>query len=148
MKVLLVDNDPDLLDVTAYALRREGINVIATRSGVAALERWESDQPDLIVSEVRLPDLSGFELCRRVRETSDTPIILLSTLRDDDNIVQGFRLGADDFVTKPFSTRVLAARIQAIYKRHTGARPRSAPSELRVGDLTLDLEVHGVRRRG
>jgi two-component system response regulator MtrA len=146
MKVLLVDDEPELLDITAFALRREGLNVIAASSGIEALERWEADKPDVVVLDVRLPDTTGFELCRRIREASETPVILLSALHDDDHIVQGFRIGADDFVTKPFSARVLAARIRAIWKRRTGARPRQTPEELRVGDLVLELEAHCVRR--
>jgi DNA-binding response OmpR family regulator len=145
VKILLVDDDTDMLDVTAYALRREGFNIILATDGTQALRKWETDQPNLVVLDVGLPRLSGFEVCRKIRQTSSTPVILLTGLTDDEHVVQGFRLGADDYVTKPFSPRQLAMRIRAVWRR--GAQPGEPEPmrELRVGDLTLDVEAHEVR---
>ncbi|MBI4506700.1 MAG: response regulator transcription factor [Chloroflexi bacterium] len=146
MKVLLVDDDTDLLDVTAYALRREGFNIIVATDGAQAVRRWESDHPDLVVLDVGLPRVSGFEVCRRIRQGGQTPVILLTALHDDDHVVQGFRLGADDYVTKPFCPRQLAMRIRAVWRRGAGDGRPEPVRELHAGDLTLDVEGHEVKR--
>jgi len=145
MKILLVDDDTDLLDVTAYALRREGFNVIVATDGQQALRRWEADHPHLVVLDVGLPRISGFDVCRRIRQTSVVPIILLTGLSDDDHVVQGFRLGADDYVTKPFSPRQLAMRIRAVWRRGVQAGEPEPVRELESGQLVLDVESHEVR---
>lgn len=150
MKVLLVDDDADMLDVTAYALRREGMNLIMAGDGAQALRRWESDEPDVVVLDIGLPALGGFEVCRKIREKGATPIILLSGYCQEEHILKGFRLGADDFVTKPFSPRQLAMRIRAVARRGTGAAwgaPEPA-REIRKCDIVLDLESHEVKRQG
>lgn len=144
MKVLLIDDDTDLLDVTAYALRREGLNVILATDGVQGLRRWEADQPDLVVLDVGLSRMNGFEICRKIRQAGNTPIILLTGLSDDEHVVQGFRLGADDYVTKPFSPRQLAMRIRAVWRRGAGMAELEPTREMRVGDLLLDVESHQV----
>ena len=146
MKVLLVDDDLDLLDVTAYALRREGFNVIVAADGSQALRRWESDQPDVVVLDLRLPRLSGFEVCRKIREKGTTPVILLTSLDEEEHILQGFRLGADDYVTKPFSTKQLSMRIRAVARRAADQQSAEPVRELRVDDLVLDVESHEARR--
>ena len=145
MKVLLVDDDTDLLDVTAYALRREGFNVIMATDGEQALRRWQTDQPDLIVMDVGLPGASGFDICQKIRQSSSTPVILLTALNAEEQIVRGFQLGADDYVTKPFSPRQLAMRIRAVWRRGTTAGTPEPVRELRVGRLTLDMESHEAR---
>jgi DNA-binding response OmpR family regulator len=149
MKILLVDDDTDLLDVTAYALRREGFNLIMATDGAQAIRRWQNDEPDIIILDVGLPRLSGFEVCRQIRENSSTPIILLTALAQEEQILKGFRLGADDYVTKPFSPRQLAMRIRAVARR--GANSLVATTEpareLRVGEISLDLESHEAHRK-
>ncbi len=145
MRVLLVDDDADLLDVTSYALRREGFNVLVATSGEQALTLWERDQPDLIVSDVVMPGMGGLELCQRIRRLSATPVILLTAMNREDQIVEGFRRGADDYVTKPFSHRQLAMRIRAVWRRGQTVGEREPEREVRVGDLVLDVEAHEVR---
>lgn len=148
MKILLVDDDIDLLDVTAYALRREGFDVIVATDGTQALRRWESDQPDLILLDVGLPRLNGLEVCRKIRQTSTVPIIILTAASDEDHVVQGFRQGADDYVTKPFSPRQLAMRIRAVLRR-SSVKPATVPERtIEVGDFVLDLDAHQVTRQG
>jgi DNA-binding response OmpR family regulator len=148
MKVLLVDDDTDLLDVTAYALRREGLNVILATDGAEALRRWQNDRPDMVVLDVGMSRLNGFEVCRKIRQTDNTPIILLTGLGDDEHVVQGFRLGADDYVRKPFSPRELAMRIRAVWRRGGSNGAQLEPMrELQVGDLLLDVESHQVIHR-
>jgi DNA-binding response OmpR family regulator len=151
MKILLVEDDTDMLDVTAYALRREGLNVIVATDGAQALRRWELERPHLVVLDVGLPRMDGFEVCRRIRQSSSTPVILLTGLNSDEHVVRGFRAGADDYVTKPFSPRQLAARIRAIAARSassaaggylTGPEPAR---ELRIGSLVIDSDSHEVR---
>lgn len=148
MKVLLVDDDADLLDVTAYALRRKGFDVILAGDGNHGLRRWQSDQPDVVVVDVRLPTLSGFEVCQRIRQGSATPVILLTALTDEEHVIQGFRVGADDYVTKPFSPQQLAMRIQAVWRRGSRMGHPEPPLQIRVGDLVLDAESHEVFRSG
>lgn len=146
MRILLVDDDLDLLDVTSYGLRREGFNVIAASDGIQAIQRWRSDQPDLVVLDVGLPRLSGFEVCRRIRQSGSTPVILLTGLDDEEHVVQGFQYGADDYVTKPFSLRQLAMRIRAIWRRAASTTEPEPTRELRLGELSLDIESHSASR--
>lgn len=135
MKALIVDDDRVLADVIAFTLRREGFQVIQAYDGETALRRWAEDEPDIIVLDVNLPKLDGFAVCRRIREQSDTPIILLTVRGEEDDIVHGLNLGADDYVTKPFSPRQLVARLQAILRR-AGQVPTSPLQQ--AGDLTFD----------
>jgi DNA-binding response OmpR family regulator len=146
MKMLLVDDDPDLLDLTSYALRRHGYDVLTATDGVQALERFKVESPDLLVLDLGLPKIGGFEVCRKIREDSTVPIIMLTAHGDDDNVVQGFLAGADDYVTKPFSHRQLAARIRVLLNRRAGGVRAEPSGELRVGDLHLDLQSHEVTK--
>ena len=116
MKALVVDDDRVLADVLAFTLRREGFDVIQAYDGSAALQRWSEAQPDLIVLDVNLPKIDGFTVCRRIREQTDTPILLLTVRGEEDDIVRGLDLGADDYIVKPFSPRQLVARAKAIMR--------------------------------
>jgi DNA-binding response OmpR family regulator len=135
MKALIVDDDRVLADVVAFTLRREGFQIVQAYDGEAALQHWIEEQPDLIVLDVNLPKLDGFAVCRRIREQADTPILLLTVRGEEDDIVYGLELGADDYITKPFSPRQLVARAQAVLRR-AGKTP--APAIRQVGELTLD----------
>ena len=142
MKALVVDDDRTLADVVAFTLRREGFQVILAHDGEAALRRWAEEQPDLIVLDVNLPQLDGFAVCRHIREQADTPILLLTVRDEEDDIVHGLKLGADDYITKPFSPRQLIARAQAVLRR-AGKRPTTAIRQ--IGDLTLDHSRRELR---
>jgi DNA-binding response OmpR family regulator len=146
MKILIVDDDTDLLDVTAYALRREGFNVIVAIDGTQALRRWQSEEPDLILLDVGMPRMSGFEVCRKIRQTSSTPVIMLTAAGDEEHVVQGFRHGADDYVVKPFSPKQLALRIRAVMRRSSGQTVSETERILDVGEFRLDLESHQVTK--
>ncbi len=148
MRVLLVDDDLDLLDVTAYALRREGFNVILAADGMQAVQRWQADRPDVVVLDVGLPHLTGFEVCQQLRQHELTPVIFLTARHEEEQVVQAFQVGADDYVTKPFSPRQLALRIRAVGRRAGSASTVEPVRELRAGDLVLDGESHEVRRDG
>lgn len=135
MKALVVDDDPVLADVVAFTLRREGFEVIQAHDGAEALQRWAGERPDLVVLDVNLPKIDGFSVCRRIREEGDTPILLLTVRSEEDDIVQGLRLGADDYVAKPFSPRQLVARVQAVLRR---AGRGTQYDRRQVGSLQLD----------
>ena len=134
MKVLVVDDDRVLADVVAFTLRRDGFDVIQAYDGAAGLQRWRDEQPDLIILDVNMPKMDGFQVCRQIRSEAETPIILLTVREDEDDIVSGLEFGADDYIVKPFSPRQLVARIKAIMRRAGGQTPAA---ELRVGNLKL-----------
>jgi len=146
MKILLIEDDVDLVDLLTYALSRDAFTVLAAIDGLQGIHRWETENPDLVVLDAQLPKLSGFEICRRIRQESKTPVIMLTARDDDEDIVRALTLGADDYVTKPFSTKQLTARIRAVLRR-TKADPYTQPlAEMRVGDLVLDLQSHQVTK--
>ena len=145
MKILIVDDDPELLPLVAYALRQAGFLVLEATTGAQALELLKSERPDLAVLDLNLPGIDGFEVCKRVRESGDkTPVLMLTVRGDEEAQVRGLDLGADDYLTKPFSPRTLLARIRALLRRsgmeHEG--------RLSSGDMELDEELQAVRVAG
>ena len=146
MSILIVEDDRDLTDVLAYLLRREGHEVNIAYDGATALTLWQDSDPQLILLDIDLPRLNGWEVCTQVREDARTSIIMLTGSDGDDNIVRGLELGADDYVTKPFSPRQLLARIRAVMRRTSSSRPQVPEQLLRVADLTLDGRWRRVRR--
>lgn len=141
MKTLVVDDDRTLADVLAFTMRREGYEVLLAYDGKMALQRWKEEDPDLIILDVNLPLMDGFEVCKQIRKTSSTPILLLTVRDDEDDIVRGLKLGADDYITKPFSPRQLVARAQAILRRSG----RSLSTSFReAGPLKFDLNRREV----
>jgi DNA-binding response OmpR family regulator len=148
MKVLIVEDDVDLLDLTTYGLRREGYNVLPAIDGTQALHRWESDHPDIILLDGNLPKLNGFEVCRRIRQESQIPIIMLTARDEEEDVLRGLNLGADDYVTKPFSMKQLAARMKTVLRRCNSDPYRQVVSALHVGDLVLDLQSHETLKGG
>lgn len=139
MKALVVDDDRVLADLVAFTLRREGYQVVQASDGPAALQRWQEEQPDIVVLDVNLPKtvppLDGFAICQRIREQADTPIILLTVRGEEDDIVKGLKLGADDYMLKPFSPRQLVARIEAVLRR-VGKTP--APTIRQLPGILFD----------
>jgi len=148
VKVLIVEDDVDLLDLTTYALRREGYEVVAAVDGTQGLARWEAERPDLVLLDGNLPGLNGFEVCRRIRQAGATPIIMLTARDQEEDIVRGLQLGADDYVTKPFSAKQLGARMKAVLRRSQADPYRQAAGVVRAGDLVLDLQSHEVTKGG
>jgi DNA-binding response OmpR family regulator len=142
MKALVIDDDRVLADLVAFTLRREGFQVVQGYDGEAALQSWDKEQPDLIVLDVNLPKLDGFAVCRRIREQADTPIILLTVRGEEDDIVRGLELGADDYISKPFSPRQLVARAQAVLRR---AGKTSTPAIRQAGELVMDAGRRELR---
>ena len=117
MKILVVEDDLSLSDVLAFTLRRAGYEIVTAFDGVAALQIWQAEKPDLIVLDLNLPKLDGLAVCRQIRSQAQTPIIILSVRDSDEAVVKGLELGADDYVVKPFSPNQLVARIKAVSRR-------------------------------
>lgn len=116
-RILVVDDEAAILELVEYNLAREGFEVLTEADGKAAVERARAEKPDLIILDVMLPGMSGMDVCRELRKSTDVPIILLTARKDEVDRVLGLELGADDYVTKPFSPRELVARVKAILRR-------------------------------
>lgn len=144
MKVLLVEDDADLLDLLTYALGREGYTVLTAMDGQQALKRWEDNAPDIVLLDANIPKIDGYEVCRRIRHEGPTPIIMLTARDEEEDVLHGFRVGADDYVNKPFSARQLAARIKSVLRRAQADPYRQPVREVKVGDVRLDLQSYSV----
>ena len=140
--ILVIDDDPHIREVVCFALDKAGMSTRAGADGEEALRLIGEQAPDLIVLDINMPEMDGLELCRRVRQDSEVPILFLSSRDDEIDRVLGLELGADDYVTKPFSPRELVARINAILKRARAPRPAPAPAQVRVDQLEIDLDEH------
>ena len=151
MKILIVEDEPSIAEVvTAYA-RREGHEAVWAPDGEAALALWEAEGPDLIVLDIMLPKLSGAEVCRRIRARSRVPIIMLTARSGETDVVEGLDGGADDYVTKPFSPRVLMARIRVHLRASREARSRPGGNAITTcagGRIEVDPERVEVRKDG
>jgi DNA-binding response OmpR family regulator len=135
--ILIVDDEQNIIELATMYLSQEGYHVVAAQDGLAALDRVKADRPALVVLDLMLPKLDGWEVCRRLRSESDLPIIMLTARDDDVDKIVGLELGADDYMTKPFNPRELVARVKAILRRAEPKRPTIA-APIRVGDLTID----------
>lgn len=144
--ILVVDDEPKIVDVVQSYLENSGYRVAAAYTGRQACDRFEQARPDLVVLDWMLPDMSGEDVCRTLRRTSRVPVILLTARVEEESILQGFRFGADDYVTKPFSPRQLVARVQAVLRRtRTDA---AAVLSFDGGALTLHPETMEARKNG
>ncbi|HEY3365215.1 MAG TPA: response regulator transcription factor [Symbiobacteriaceae bacterium] len=144
-KILVVDDDPKIVKAVGEALRQEGFGVFTAADGPAALDHCRKHTPDLVVLDVMLPGLDGFDVCSRLRAGgAQVPILMLSARCDETDKVVGFRLGADDYLTKPFSINELLLRVKAILRR-AGSNTQAAPSDrLTAGPLEMDRSSHRV----
>ena len=138
-KILVVDDDVKTVELVDLYLNRDGFEVLTACNGVDALRIAREGNPDLIVLDLMLPDIDGLEICRTLRDESDVPVIMLTARTTDQDKLTGLGLGADDYVTKPFSPRELAARVRAVLRRLPGER---GPAEIKHGKLTMDMEKH------
>jgi two-component system, OmpR family, response regulator RegX3 len=146
-KILVVDDEPAIVDAVTYALRASGFEVDTFGDGESALEAARSDGYDVLVLDVRLPGLSGIEICRRLRSESDVPILILTAMDAEVDRVLGLEAGADDYVTKPFSVAELVSRVRAILRRRELDRAAGGGVR-RIGSLELDVNRHEVRIDG
>ncbi len=142
MKALIIDDDRVLADILAFAMRREGFQVIQAYDGASALELWAEAKPNLIILDINLPGIDGFTVCQQIRKETDTPIIMVSVRSKDEDVVRGLELGADDYITKPFSPRQLVARTYAVLRR---ARQLPIITSRQAGDLLLEPGNRVVR---
>ncbi|KRV48910.1 two-component system response regulator [Wenjunlia vitaminophila] len=149
--VLFVEDDDVIREATQLALERTGFKVTAVADGLAGLESFRAGHPDIALLDVMVPGLDGVSLCRRIRDESTVPVIMLSARAESIDVVLGLEAGADDYVTKPFDGAVLVARIRAVLRRfgHAGAEPAAqSQGPLRFGDLEVDPDGLEVRRDG
>jgi two-component system, OmpR family, response regulator MprA len=150
-RVLIIDDEPGIVDFLALGLGYEGFSTTSAPDGEAGLRMALASPPDIIILDLMLPRVDGFEFCRRLRTVSGVPVIMLTARDEVDDRVRGLDLGADDYLTKPFQFKELVARIRAVLRRHGNLRDYSdkgAPALLQVGDITLDTGLHEVRRAG
>ena len=138
-RVLVVDDDAKTVELVRLYLKRDGYRVFTAYDGIAALRLARESRPDLIVLDLMLPGIDGLQVCRTLRSESDVPIIMLTARTTDRDKLTGLDLGADDYVTKPFSPRELAARVRAVLRRLPEER---GPTELKQGELTIDFHKH------
>lgn len=146
-KLLLVDDDAALLEILENYLHRAGDEVRTTTSGAAALTALAEEAPDLVVLDVTMPGMDGWQVLARIRERFETPVIMLTARTEEPDVLRGFAGGADDYVAKPFSFAQLEARIRAVLAR-SGHGPESEARQLVSGSLQVDLNSHRVRRDG
>jgi DNA-binding response OmpR family regulator len=147
--LLFVEDDDVIREATTLALERDGFHVTAAPDGLTGLDAFRGHRPDLALLDVMLPGLDGVSLCRRIRDESTVPVIMLSARADAIDVVLGLEAGADDYVTKPFDTAVLVARIRAVLRRFRATTPaEDADTLLSFGDLVIDAEGLEVTRAG
>lgn len=140
-RVLVVDDEPQMVGIVAYAFETQGFEVLTAYDGEQALQKINSEQLDLVLLDVMLPRIDGFEICRIVRQNTTLPVILLTARKEEEDVIHGLELGADDYMTKPFNPRELVARVRAVLRRTAGATAPAAEL-LRAGALALDIEGH------
>jgi two-component system KDP operon response regulator KdpE len=146
--VLLVEDDPNIVDLIRSNLTVRGYDVFSTADGLTAMRMLETEQPDIVLLDLMLPETDGFELCRQLRERSPVGIIVVSARGGERDKVNALYLGADDYMTKPFGIEELLARITATMRRTRPAREQAAPSSLKLGDVVVDLEAQQVTKSG
>jgi two-component system OmpR family response regulator len=149
-KILIVEDDQNLLTTLKYNLFNEGYEVVTAIDGAQALDIARSEKPELIVLDVMLPKLSGFEVCRILRKEMTVPILMLTAKTDEVDKIVGLEIGADDYMTKPFSMRELIARVRAMLRRADMVKTQTAGEEeyLEIGDLGIDISRHQAFCRG
>jgi DNA-binding response OmpR family regulator len=146
-KILIVEDDQNLLATLKYNLHQEGYSVVTASDGAQAVEIARSQKPDLIILDVMLPVLSGFEVCRILRKDMSVPILMLTAKTEEVDKIVGLEIGADDYMTKPFSMRELLARVHAMLRRAVLSRqpPAAEPESLKVGSLEINISRHQAR---
>jgi two-component system, OmpR family, response regulator ResD len=147
-EILIVDDEPGIVRLISMYLEREGFQTACARTGAEALSAVETGNPALVVLDVMLPDIDGWEVCREIRRSSDVPIIMLTARESDEDKIVGLEIGADDYVTKPFVPRELVARVKAILRRGRAAPPDVHEGRLDFGDLVIEMEKREVTLHG
>ena len=150
-KIWVVDDEASIVTMLAYNLKKEGYDVVTAEDGEVALEKFESEKPDLLLLDIMMPKMDGYEVCRKIREKSNVPIIMLTARADEVDKVVGLEMGADDYVTKPFGNRELIARVKANLRRSDIApvtnNEKDGNNQV-YGDLNIDFDRYEVTKRG
>ena len=147
-KILVVDDEIKILEVVKSYLEHEGFSVITETNGNNVLNTFKKEKPDLVILDLMLPGISGEELCKRIRQFSNVPILMLTAKVQESDKINGFSIGADDYITKPFSPRELVMRVKAILRRTTDDVPLAEVMSFNNDDLVVDLRAHTVRKKG
>jgi len=147
-RILLVDDEPAVQTLLAYPLRKDGYEVVSATDGRQALDHFAENRFDLVVLDIMLPKIDGIEVCRRLRSKSQVPIIMLTAKDDEIDKVVGLEMGADDYITKPFSVREFRSRVRAALRRAEMGGRVSVSEPIEAGDLELDLERRAAKIRG
>lgn len=143
-KILIADDEPDILEFLTYNLKKDGYNVITAEDGLQAVNKAETELPDVIILDIMMPNLDGIGACEHLRgkkEFKNTVIVFLTALGDERTEIKGFDAGADDYIIKPIKPKILSSRIKALLRRH---QPEDVPYKLTIGDFTIDREQHIV----
>ena len=149
MKILIADDDRVLADLVTFTVRRAGYEAVSANDVAGALRRWQEDRPDLIILDINLPGTpelrDGFAVCRHIRRESEIPIILLTVRGEEEDIIHGLEIGADDYVLKPFSPRQLVARIQTVLRRGRATEASSTPVKFSIDGLSFNPKLREVQ---
>src|SRR5262245_55644141 len=145
MKILVADDDLDLLGLVAYSLSQAGYLVVKASDGHGALATFDAESPDLVILDINMPGASGFEVCTAIRARGDVPVMMLTARREEQDLVKALELGADDYLTKPYSPKTLLARVKALLRRASADRSQGP---LSAGRVTLDRENYTGRIAG
>nr|BBH94551.1 alkaline phosphatase synthesis transcriptional regulatory protein PhoP [Thermogemmatispora argillosa] len=148
MKILVADDDRDMVDILSYWLKGHGYEVVRAFDGEQAIKRWRETLPDLVILDVEMPKIDGFEVCRQMRNETNSMVLILTAHDQEEDEIRGLELGADDYLRKPFSPRQLLARIKAILRRASNVRGSTNSSTITVGPFSLDAMRHEVVRDG
>ncbi len=147
-KIFVVDDEIKILEVVKSYLEREGFSVITETNGNNVLDTFKKEKPDLVILDLMLPGISGEELCKRIRQFSNVPILMLTAKVQESDKINGFSIGADDYLTKPFSPRELVMRVKAILRRTTDDVPLAEVISFNNDDLVVDFKAHTVKKKG
>ena len=145
-KILIVEDEPDIRDTLSYNFEKEGFKVLSSPNGKSALKLLESNEPNIVILDLMLPDMSGLDICRQIKndkKLSDTSIIMLTAKSEEVDRIVGFELGADDYVTKPFSVRELILRVKVLIKKHTTTEHKD--TSISLGSIYMNLDAHVVK---
>ena len=145
-KILIVEDEPDIRDTLSYNFEKEGFEVLSSPNGKSALKLLESNEPNIVILDLMLPDMSGLDICRQIKndkKLSDTSIIMLTAKSEEVDRIVGFELGADDYVTKPFSVRELILRVKVLIKKHTTTEHKD--TSISLGSIYMNLDAHVVK---
>lgn len=143
-KILVVDDEKKIVEILKAYLEKEGFLVIVAYDGKVALDMVKKELPDLVILDIMLPEISGWDVCRELRKDTNTPVIMLTALDDTTDKIVGLELGADDYVTKPFDPKEVISRVRAVLRRTESTT--ALKSIIKLGDITIDIDKHTIRK--